>query len=241
MHTRNALERLATAGRPLLAEADSLVDSAGEDRILERIVMSSRAPARGGRLRPALLLAAAAIAATSVAVVATGALNNVATRAARTGGNRHVALTGPTIQLAGYHFKTPAGFKASSHVSCVAGRPDGGPGAARNGFSAAASADGGCLEAYFFGTSDAGWTPAQNGAQPVSVGVYQGYYAPMDGSGDSALYVNLPNADGPSGLAVWLTFAAKGLTEQQLIAIAQSGLPATWPGSGSTTTGTETG
>ena len=46
MRTRNSLERLAAAGRPRLSQADTLVDSAETDRILERIVATDRSAVR---------------------------------------------------------------------------------------------------------------------------------------------------------------------------------------------------
>ena len=58
MRTRNALERLEAAGRPLLAEVESLVDVAEEGRILERILAAAsagRSP-RATRGRAALAL-----------------------------------------------------------------------------------------------------------------------------------------------------------------------------------------
>jgi hypothetical protein len=214
MRTRNALERLAAAGRPLLAEAESLVEPDERERILERILASERRVAAvPSRRRTVLVLVLGAIVAAAIAVVSIG----VFTRSSRTGGHHPFALTGPTIELAGYHFRTPAGFKAAS--SCQAPPTGTGPTTVLNGFAAAASADG-CVEAAVL--IHAGARPA--GAEPVDVGQYQAYYASPDSSGESTLYVELPNAGGDGGPAYVVLFA-RGLTEDQLVAVAASGLP----------------
>jgi len=225
MRTRKELDRLTEAGRPLLAEADSLVDSGEKDRILERILASDRPSLtrrRRATKRAALVLIGAAVlvAAASVAVLETG---RGAPLSKGVGRHPH-RLNGAAIQLAGYRFKTPAGFKASSD-SCIAASSSAGPVTVKDAFAAAASADGGCIEGFVFVSAN-GTTPADNGAEPVAVGDYQGYYVPQGASGESTLYVLLPTestggSDGPHYLALF----AEGLTEQQLIAIAQSGLP----------------
>jgi hypothetical protein len=221
MRTRNGLERLAAAGWPLRSLADSLVDAQEEDRILARIVASDRQTAVVHRSRRnALALAGAAIVAATVAVVATGILNRGSAPAAKTGGHQHVALTGPTIQLAGYHFRTPAGFKASD-TSCETPSSGSGPTPVLNGFAAAASAEGGCVEAALLIRAAA----APTGADPVDVGRYQGFYVSPDSSGESTLYVKLPNATG-DGQPAYLVLYANGLGEAQLVAVAESGLPA---------------
>ena len=256
MRTRDGLGRLALGGRPLLAEADALVDADEEYRILRRILASGRPSARPSaarRLRPMLLLAGAAIAAV-LAVIATGVLGPANPPAARTGGHGHLALSGSRIDLAGYRFRTPAGFKAST--SACEGAPSGsGPRTVFQGFAAAASAEGGCVEAGLLRT-DTAYVPA--GAEPVEVGSYQGYFlshAPGDGchltpltpepcsreqanaSGDPALYVEIPDAADSQHYA-YLVLFSQGLTESQLIAVAESGLP-TLPLSPATTTCTE--
>jgi hypothetical protein len=223
MPTRNELERLAAAGRPLLVEAEPLVDADEEDRILERIVASSRAPGRARTPQPrrhALLLAGAALLAAAIAVVSTGLLGRSNPPAPRTHGPHRLALSGARIELSGYKFKTPAGFKASSD-SCVAASSSSGPVTVLNGFAAAASADGGCVEAFLM-VSSVGKSPGSEGAEPVAVGTYQGYFVPEDASGESTLYVQLPKL---GDLSDYLALFAEGLTEQQLIAVAESGLP----------------
>ena len=94
------------------------------------------------------------------------------------------------------------------------------PSAAGNGFAAAASADGGCVEAFYVISTSGSAIP--QGATPVDVGSYQGYVVAQDGADDSALYVVLP---GPGKYWQALLLSAKGLTEAQLVAVAQSGLP----------------
>jgi hypothetical protein len=230
MRARNSLERLATAGRPLLADADSLVDAAERDRILEWILASRRAPARSRRLRPALLLVGAAILAVPVAIFTIGALDRGTGRVTKVGGNHHLALTGPTIHLAGYHFRTPAGFKLSSTgCSTSPGSP------VTNGFAAAASADGGCVEAAWLIGGNDSTIPA--GAQPVDVGSLHGYFVARSDSSASRLYVDLNKV---GGHLAYLVLIADGLTKDRLVAVAESGLP-TLPLKPTTTTGTETG
>jgi hypothetical protein len=241
MRTSDALERLTAAGRPLLADDLSLVDEAEENRILERILASSRAQARPRtlrRLRP-VLLAGAAVLAAVVAAAASGVFTHSRSALPRPN-HQHVALTGARIQLAGYHFRTPAGFKASKS-SCISAPVAGQSRPAIDGFAAAASADGACVEGVYFVAAD--WLQAHglmpDASDAVDVGTYQGYYVPAQASEDkSTLYVNLPNADGPR--VVYLVLYARGVTEDQLIAIAESGLPTLPPTGPTPTTGTET-
>jgi hypothetical protein len=223
MRTRNELERLTAAGRPLVANAESLVDTGEEDRILERILASERPAPRGARRgRAVLALAGAAVLVAAAAVAAIERGNSAASPP--NGRTRHhpVALSGATFRLSSYRFKTPAGFKASSD-SCVAASSSSGPVAVMNGFAAAASADGGCVEAFFTLESTDGSSPASNGAQPVDVGTYPGYFVPADASGESTLYVQLPTFY--NGEKQYVALFSEGLTEEQLIAVAQSGLP----------------
>ncbi len=209
MRTRDAMERLEAAGRPLLADADSLVGDGDAERILERIVANDRRPRHtraGRRLRPAALLAGAGLVAAAVAVAATGAF--------RSASHRSIGLSGARLELAGYRFRTPAGFKEETS-SC-------GPTNDFNGFAAAASADGGCLEAFVMFSSRGSAVPA--GADSVIVGAYQGYFVSADASQQASLYVVLPTV---GEFVKWqaLVLDARGLTEDQLVAVAESGLP----------------
>jgi hypothetical protein len=205
MRTPNELERLAAAGRPLIAAADSLAGAAEEDRILERVLASPRPihrrpiPAR----RLALLIAVVAGVIAAIAAL---------TGPDREGGHR-IALKGAQIKLAGYRFKTPAGFE-DSNATC-------GPSATER-FSAAASADGGCVEAFFMISSNG--SPVPDGSTPVDVGAYHGHLVSESDSDALRLYVDLPPL---SGISQDVVLFGQGLTSEQLVAIAESGLPAT--------------
>jgi len=220
MRTRNALERLMAAGRPLLAEAESLVNVAEEERILTQIVASDRRSTVRRRRPVALVLVAAAVGGALLAGILT---RSHAAPTASTRGRHHVALTGTLLELDGYHFRTPAGFKASD-ASCSADSRD--PGDA---FETAAAAEGGCVSVYnVLPGSDGVPAPSGTGEERVTVGSYQGLFEDR-GSAGMTLYI--------SG---GLVFDAQGLTEDQLIAIAASGL-GNAPRLPTTTTGTETG
>ena len=225
MRTRNALERLAGAGRPLLLEADSLVDDAEENRILKRILASDRQTSvrHGPRRRAVLALAGAAVVvAAALAVVATDALGPANQPAVKTGRHHHVALTGPRIELAGYRFRTPAGFEASKS-SCperrrARGRQPCSTASRRPHLPREAASRTFFLRPGSPSAPDA--TPAD--AQPVEVGAYKGYIASAGSSDAFTLYVELPAESAPHP---YLVLFAQGLTEDQLIAVAVSGLP----------------
>src|SRR5579862_2214849 len=208
MRTRNVLTRLAAAAPP----AEPLLEAGEEDRIFERLVTAPR-PAAGRLGSPRLRIAAAVCVAAAVAVVSSGVLS----RAKPTATHQHPALSGSRITLAGYHFKTPAGFKASD-TSCTPPATDAQAVTVLNSFASAASADGGCVGAFLLAPGSASAPPATPAdATPVAVGSYQGYYV----SSDTTLYVALETVNGPS---TYLVLYAQGLTEDQLIAVAQSGL-----------------
>jgi hypothetical protein len=80
----------------------------------------------------------------------------------------------------------------------------------------AASADGGCLEVALAAGSDV----VPDGAMEIAVGTYEGYLSTAS-NGDLTLFVAIPAAYGTN----YLVLAAEGLTQQQLVAIATSGLP----------------
>ena len=206
MRAHDALERLAAAGGPLLAEVESLVDTSEEERILGRILASDRRVAVVHRRRRTVLVLA------GVAVL--GAAAALASLEIGGGSPATGALSGARIELAGFHFRTPAGFEEST-TSC---RPTND----FNGFAAAASADGGCLDAFVMFSSRGSAIPA--GADPVTVGAYQGYFVSADASQQTSLYVVLPAR---GGFVKWqaLVLDARGLTEDQLVAVAESGLP----------------
>jgi hypothetical protein len=209
MRTRDSLGRLANAGRPLLAEADALVGDGEEDRILARILDSGSSPVAKRRRPFPLVAVAAALVAAAIAALASGLVGHSTSPTAKVGGSHHVALTGPRIQLAGYHFRTPAGFK-DSNSPCTGGATD--------AFSAAASADGGCVEAFFM-LSTGKYAIAPD-AQPIQVAGTQGFL--VTGSDSLTLYAPLPQE---GQYSVYLMLIGKGLTADQMVAIAESGLP----------------
>lgn len=200
---------------------------------------STSAPRRNVRLVVALAGIVVVSAVVAVAAVRIGGGTQPVSK--RVGHHSH-ALTGATIQLAGYRFRTPAGFKGSSGA-CA----DSGP--LLRGFSSAASAEGGCIYGGILTLESTGapsailaHIPAK--VEPVAVGDYQGYFlahAPPDSGchptppstqpcsnpppvGDMALYVFIPHAAGPGQLR-YVVLYAEGLTEYQLIEVARSGLP----------------
>ena len=227
MRARNALTRLAAVA----PHAETVLDAGEEARILARILA---APRQARRRRPLVVALAGVAVVGGAAIAASLGLGNAQRSLTQGPGQRHVALTGARIQMAGYHFRTPAGYK-SSDGSCVAASPGSGPVSVTNGFAAAASADGGCIEAFLVASHSG--PPSDHGAEPVAVGSYRGYFVPPDSSGQSTLYVALPEAS--AAYQQYVALFATGLTEEQLVAIAVSGLP-TLPIVPSTTTGTET-
>jgi hypothetical protein len=216
MRTRNALERLTAAGAPLLAQADALSDAAEEDRILEQILATNRAPAAGHRRRRAALVLVGVVvvaAAATVASIETGTGSAPLTRT--TTGQHKLAVSGRTIRLAGYRFRLPAGY-ASGTCEPPATSTPGSPNTVIHSMQSAASADGGCIGVAILARS---WT-APSDAQKVSVGSYDAFLVP--GSPREGLFVQIPGSQGDQ----YLVISAEGLSEAQLIAIAESGLPA---------------
>ena len=129
-------------------------------------------------------------------------------------------ITGQTMRLASYAFQLPAGFStaASACLALPAGlgptipaRPGAGPLGAT-----AASADGGCIEAVLVGRD----ARVPTGAEAVKLGPYTGFVS-MSTPPSVDLYVAIPASRGHHGLVL----AAEGLTANQLVAIAKSGLP----------------
>jgi hypothetical protein len=169
------------------------------------------------RVAPAVIAAVTLAAAIAIGVIETGHGNPSSTR---TGGRRKLALSGARIKLAGYRFKTPSGFTSSSS-SCITAPSGSGPKTVLDGFAAAASAEGGCLEAFYLISTAGSAIPAN--AVPVDVGAYHGYLVPQDTSQQTTLYVELPAVDDLSN--PYLMLVAQGLTPDELIAVALTGLP----------------
>lgn len=218
MRTRNALEQLAVAGRPLLAEADSLVDPSEEERILDRILASDPgAPLarRGSRSR----MRGATLAALAVGIAAVVSFALVAGwPSARTEGRQHsqVGLSRRTIALAGYTFRLPAGYRRSTHACVPVKSTPGQPMTVVYAVRAAAAAEGGCLNV----TLTAGSPPIPPGAEAVVVGPFNGFLVSA-GAGEQTLYLEIPVASGGN----YLVLSAQGLTPAQLLAVARSGFP----------------
>lgn len=170
---------------------------------------AARRSCDGPRARFTLRIVAAAV----IAIVAVGGAVAFGVEHGRSsgdhdastlGGDSSVRLTGATLRLANYKFKLPAGFKTVS-APCVATprSTPGSPMTVLGGFSAAAAADGGCIEAALVAGSYHG-PPAL--AQSVQLGSYQGFlsitairvtnlaladsalHAPQAGWGDTDLY-----------------------------------------------------
>ena len=240
MRTRNELERLTAASRPLLAEAESLVDASEEERILEQVLAFDRAAAAVHRRRRAALVLALVGLFAAAGIVAAIEVGRGNAPLSRPSGHHHqLALSGSKIQLAGYKFRTPAGFRPATS-SCISAPVASRPRPGIDGFAAAASADGGCVELVYLVAAD--WLQAHglmpDAADAVDVGQYKGYFVPPQASGkQSTLYVNLPGADGTR--VVFLVLLSRGVTEAQLIAVAESGLPTLPPMGPTATTGTE--
>lgn len=217
MPARNALTRLAAVA----PTAEPPVDAGEEERILEGILASPRRTA--ARRRARLLVPAGAVVLAAAALAVSLAFGHSKPVASTTSGHR-VALTGARIQAAGYHFRTPAGFKASKTL-CEATSGNGQPTTVLNGFASAASADGGCVQAFLeIPGSKGAPEPIPTDADAVDVGAYQGYYVDQADAGE-VLYVQLPKT-ADAGASVYLALFAQNLTEDQLVAVAQSGLPA---------------
>jgi len=227
MRTHNAIERLAAVAPP-----EPLLDSGHEDRILQRILGSDPPTVRRRHRAIALVLVGAVLVAAVVAVALSR--GNGAPSAINSAGN-HIALSGAQVEAAGFHFRTPAGFKRAADTSCaepVTTTPPSGP--VTDGFTEAASADGGCVAAEVKLSPPTNPIPTPAG-QPVDVGSYQGYYeAPGIGEprpeaykSEVALYVHV-ELGGPA-VSTYLVLYGEGLTEEQMIAVAESGLESEFP------------
>ncbi len=215
MRTRNPIERLAA-----VALAEPSIDSGEEERILQRILASDRHVSRRGRPIAVVLVAAVAVGVAVAAYATHGHATSPRTTI------HHLTLNGATIETAGYRFRTPAGFKPAN-ASCegATSTPPGNPETPVQAMRSAASGDGGCIEVFYLIAGSATAPTPTPAGQPVDVGPFQGYY---DAQGDSGamLYIELPKASAGGAAPTFLGLYAQGLTEDQLIAVAESGLPA---------------
>lgn len=168
------------------------------------------------------------VAAAVIAIVAAGGAVALGVEHARSSGGHDantlgrgssVPLSGTALRLAGYRFKLPAGFKTVTTPCAPTPRSTPGPPiTVLGGFSAAASADGGCVQAALVDGPTYG-PPAL--AQSVQLGSYQGFLS-MQSSESETLYVTIPAKDGNH----YLVLSAIGLSSAQLVAIVTAGLPA---------------
>ena len=187
---------------------------------LVRIDVGRHLRNRSGRCRRYLAGVAGAAAA---ALIVVGAL------AVAGGGDSHptsgthpaatVPAAGTTIRLAGYSFQLPAGYQTvgSDCAALPPGLTPTIPVVGENSFAAAASTRGACIEALL-AAGNVATVPA--GAQSVQVGPYQGFVT-AGAPTDVVLYVEIPAAERHHDLIL----VASGLNADQVVAIAESGLP----------------
>jgi hypothetical protein len=167
---------------------------------------------------------------------AAAALVLVVTFAATSGGGHspiaqststtHQRETGPaartTMRLASYSFQLPAGYQTIASQCAVlppgvtSTIPAAIPLAGQNALAAAASTNGGCIEALLA----AGPAIIPTGAKTVHVGPYQGYLT-SGTANHVVLYVAMPAARGHHDLIL----VTRGLSADQVVAIADSSLP----------------
>ncbi len=242
MRSRRALARLAAARPAVLSQTDSIVDSDEEDRILRRIIASdprmsrpTALPARVATRHRASRLTGAVAVAVVIGLAAYGVFALV--RTALPGPNPRVATaakpkaTGPTLRLAGYRFKLPAGF-TTVRTPC-APVPKGlaalTPEERDTAFSSAVSTGNRCIAAYLVaepaGTSNKAIGAVENmGFQVTWNGVVwpdPSYFAAQVPS-DVALSISFRAKSGNREVV----FFAHGLSASEVLAIARTGLPA---------------
>ena len=208
MTREHALERLA-GSRPTDLDAP---DPQAEDEILSRILAARQAAPVGERtrMRPALALVAAGLTTCAIGGWRLAQGHDTSTPA-RTAG-------GPIMQLAGYSFRLPHGYRANTACSPPAAPAPGSPITVVQSLEVAAGAAGGCLQVEL--ASGSSVVPAS--ATPVAVGGYQGYETTA--GGNPTLYVVIPASAGAD--SSYLIATGVGLTAGQLVSIIASGLPA---------------
>lgn len=205
-----------------IAAADEVATSVARERLRSAIAaeLENRRRNRRSRHRAAYVVSAAAAAALTVAFAVP---SGPATPAPSTG--KH----GAVLELASFHFLLPSGFvprdagcttppsvplpqDGNQAVHQVGANPE----TVLQAMRSAASADGGCVEVALAAGSNV--VPAD--ATQIAVGNYAGYLSTAS-NGDLTLIVAIPAAYGTN----YLVLASEGLTQQQLVAIAASGLP----------------
>ena len=127
---------------------------------------------------------------------------------------RSTELDGQTIRLAGHTMRLPSGWTARGTAGCF--DPDANPGdsgSALSGIATAASAAGGCLEAFLVGPA---FVPP--GLTPVRVGSAEGFDATKGSK--VQLYIKQPF---PSRTPYYLLLTATGISADELVTIAATG------------------
>jgi hypothetical protein len=203
-----------------------------QPRDLDEVIAHGQA--RRTRRRIGAALTSVIVAVAAIAIM----LSNLPTSGApRQAGLPGVGKSGAVLELASYRFDLPRGFapKDSGCAGLSAPPSQAGSGVAiHNGQvtspvtvlqskRAAASAEGGCVELGL----DAGANVVPTGAASIDVGSYRGYVV-MGSDGTLTLYVTLACSTACQAVtdqSHYLVLASEGLTQQQLIAIASSGLP----------------
>jgi|SRR5579871_6516701 len=205
-----------------VAAADEVATSVARERLRAAIAaeVADRRRTRGRRRGAAYAVGVAA------------AIALVVVLAVPSGPGAHAPSTGKrgaVLELASLHFSLPSGFvprdTACATPPSASLPPDGNqavhqvganPETVLQAMRSAASADGGCLEVELAAGGDV--VPA--GATEIAVGGYTGYLSTA-ANGDLTLVVAIPATDGTD----YLVLASEGLTQQQLVEIAASGLP----------------
>lgn len=148
-------------------------------------------------------------------------------------GQDHTVLTGPTIELAGHRFATPAGFHNESSRACAEPISLLGVRHRSTTFTAVGAPNGLCVAASFLSRRSGFFLHGKpfplvpNDSLPADVGGYRAYADRgtfPDHNSYGALYVYAPAVGGHD--TPYLVLTARGLTLEQLAAIALSGLPA---------------
>ena len=221
----NARSALALAVLTELHQEDTIEDP-------ERVVGVARGAAGEPprpRARPRSFRRSAGAAAVAAGALVAIVIAGTALLAGPTGNPRGVPRTpasrttlpsqAPTLRLANYRFRLPAGFKEVDSPCTPTSSPA--PGTAvtvLQHFAVAASAVGGCVEAELA----AGSATVPDGAKAIQVGDYQGFIASTAPTTET-LYVAVATTDGDH----YLILSSSGLSPAELITIATSGLPGT--------------